>query len=170
MSFQTFSEPTSEPTLHMLCGKIAAGKSTLARQLGTAERTVTLSEDGWLAALYPGEIGSIPDYLRCSGRLQSVLVPHVAALLRAGLSVVLDFPANTVAQRAWMRDVLERSGAAHRMHLLDVPDAVCLERLRARNAAGTHPFAVTEEQFRRITAAFVPPSEDEVFTVVRHGV
>jgi predicted kinase len=32
-------------TLHMLCGKIAAGKSTLARQLADVPFTVLLSED-----------------------------------------------------------------------------------------------------------------------------
>ena len=94
--------------------------------------------------------------------------PHVAALLEAGLSVVLDFPANTVAQRAWMRRVLERSGAAHRMHVLEASDALCLARLRARNADGSHDFAVTEALFHRFTANFVPPTPEEGFEIVRH--
>ena len=39
------------PTLHMLCGKIASGKSTLAAELGRVEGTVILVEDAWLHAL-----------------------------------------------------------------------------------------------------------------------
>lgn len=39
---------SNPPTLHMLCGKIASGKSTLARRLADADSTVLLVEDEWL--------------------------------------------------------------------------------------------------------------------------
>lgn len=156
------------PVLHMLCGKIAAGKSTLAATLARAPGTVLISEDDWLKALFADEMTTGADYLRCSARLQTAMAPHVAAVLRAGVSVVLDFPANTVAQRRWMRGVVDESGAAHLLHLLDVPDDVCLDRLRARNADGNHPFAATEAQFRRFTAHFAAPTEAEGFVIIRH--
>ncbi|SEF24763.1 ATP-binding protein [Variovorax sp. NFACC27] len=153
----------------MVCGKIGAGKSTLTRQLAAMPGTVLISEDSWLATLYPGEIRELPDYMRCAGRLKQAMAPHVAELLRAGVSVVLDFPANTVASRRWMRGIFEAAGAAHALHFLDVPDAVCKERLRARNASGTHPFETTDEQFELITSHFAAPSPQEGFTVVRHA-
>lgn len=159
--------PGDTPTLHMICGKIAAGKSTLAAALGTAPNTVVISEDDWLGALYPGEIESGPDYLHRATQLKTVMGPHVADLLKAGVSVVLDFPANTVAFRDWMRGILAMTGADHVMHVLDVSDEVCLSRLHERNARGTHAYAATEEQFRRFSDYFVPPSPDEGFNVVR---
>jgi predicted kinase len=79
---------------------------------------------------------------------------------------VLDFPANTVANRAWMRGIVERSGARHMLHVLDVPDAICRTRLRARNAAGQHDFAARDAEFDAITAHFTLPTEDEGFNVV----
>lgn len=157
------------PTLHLLCGKIAAGKSTLARRLAEAPATVLVSEDSWLAGLYPDAIGSLEDYRRCSGLLRAVMAGHIPDLLAAGVSVVLDFPANTVRVRQWMRSVIDRAGAAHRLHVLDVPDAVCLERLRGRNRSGDHPFAPTEADFELFTAHFVPPTPAEGFDIVRHG-
>ena len=72
---------------------------------------------------------------------------HIESLLRAGLSVVLDFPANTVANRQWMRGLFEQAGVAHRLHFIDMPDAVCKTRLRQRNAAGTHQFTVSDAEF-----------------------
>lgn len=45
-------------TLHLVCGKIAAGKSTLTSELARAQNTVLISEDKWLSTLYPGEIQS----------------------------------------------------------------------------------------------------------------
>lgn len=156
------------PTLHLLCGKIAAGKSTLAARLAEDEATVLIAEDAWLHALYGEQMARPTDFVRCSAKLRAAMAPHIASLLRQGLSVVLDFQANTVESRAWMRGIVEATGAAHTLHLLDPPDAVCLNRLRARNASGTHPFTVTEAQYHRFAKHFVPPGPEEGFTIHRH--
>ena len=159
----------AQPKLHLVCGKIAAGKSTLCQQLASAPATVLLREDDWLSTLWPGEISSLEDYGRCSARLRGVIGPHVADLLRAGLSVVLDFPANTLASRAWIRGIIEASGAAHTLHWLDLDDATCKARLRQRNAAGEQAYAASEAEFDLFTRYFVPPSAEEGFDVVVHG-
>ncbi|MXQ09652.1 AAA family ATPase [Alphaproteobacteria bacterium GH1-50] len=158
------------PVLHMMCGKIAAGKSTLSATLSQADRTVRIAEDDWLAALFSGQLASGQDYLRCSERLQKIMAPHVSELLKAGVSVVLDFPANTPQQRAWMRDVIATSGARHQMHVLDAPDAICLARLSARNASGQHAFTVTDKMFHAFTRNFAPPGAEEGFNIVLHKV
>lgn len=161
--------PPAAPVLHMVCGKIGAGKSTLTRRLAAAPNTVLISEDDWLTRLYPNEIHVIADYVRCAGRLRHAMAGHVEALLAAGVSVVLDFPANTVATRAWARGIFEKAGAAHRLHFLDVADAVCKERLRARNLAKEHPFETTDAEFDQITSHFVAPSAEEGYNVLRYG-
>jgi predicted kinase len=161
--------PLPTPTLHLMCGKIASGKSTLTARLGQEAGTVVISEDDWLGALFGDEMSSVADYVRCSAKLRAAMGPHVTALLDAGLSVVLDFPANTVETRAWMRGILDGTDADHVLHVLDVPDEVCIERMRARNAQGDHPFAVTDEQFRRVTRHFTLPTPDEGFTIEWHG-
>ena len=157
---------SKESTLHLLCGKIAAGKSRLTAKLGSAPCTVVVSEDEWLPRLYPNEMASVADYVRCSARLREAIGPHIVRLLTAGVSVVLDFPANTLANRAWMRSIFEAAAVAHQLHFLDVPDQVCKARLRARNASGSHPFAVTEEQFELIASYFVAPMPEEGFDVI----
>jgi predicted kinase len=155
-------------TLHLLCGKIAAGKSTLTATLAKAPRTIVLSEDYWLARLFSAEMASVDDYRRYSRRLRDAIGPHIEALLEAGVSVVLDFPANTIANRAWMRGLCERAGADHLLHFLDVPDEICKARLRARNAAGLHDFAASDAEFDLITSYFVPPDEAEGFKIIRY--
>ncbi len=67
----------------------------------------------------------VSDYIRNSRRLREAVGPHIQDLLRIGVSVVLDFPANTPSIRAWMRTIFEAAGADHRLHYLDVPDEVC---------------------------------------------
>lgn len=93
------SETQSSVTLHFLCGKIASGKSTLAQQLVRGQQAVLLSEDTWLAALYPGQITQLADYIEKSSLLKSALELHLVTLLRQGVTLVLDFPANTPVQR-----------------------------------------------------------------------
>ncbi len=153
----------------MICGKIAAGKSTLARGLADAPASVLISEDYWLSRLYKDEQKSVADYVRNSGRLREAMSGHIQNLLGIGLSVVLDFPLNTPATRRWARSLFEHAGADHRLHFLDVPDDVCRARLRERNAAGTHEYAASDAEFDLITSYFVPPTAQEGFETILHG-
>lgn len=140
----------------------------LAAELGTLDATVVISEDDWLSALYSEEMSSISDYVRCTSKLRKIIEPHVASLLNAGISVVLDFQANTIEARNWMRGILTQTNAAHKLHVLDVSDEICIARMLTRNASGDHPFAPTKEQFLQLSKHFVAPSADEGFDIVRH--
>lgn len=155
--------------LIFLCGKMAAGKSTLAKDLAERENAVLLVQDEFLDSLYPGEITDIPAFVRCSTRLNEALKPHICALLSRGISVVLDFPANTKAQRAWFRGIFERANVEHELHFVDATDALCKSRLKDRSKT-LPPGApwTTDAEFEAITVYFQPPSEDEGFNVVRH--
>lgn len=159
----------SEPMLHLLCGKIASGKSTLAASLAAEPGTVLISEDYWLSTLYPDGISSLEAFAERSERLERAMGPHVIALLFAGVTVVLDFHANTRRRRQWMRSILEESGAAHALHLMDVPDDVCKARLRARNVTGDHAYSPSEDDYDLFARYFQAPTPDEGFNLVVHG-
>lgn len=163
-----YTECPVKPVLHLVCGKNSSGKSTLASLLADNPKTVLLSEDAWLTALYPGEIKDLADYVRCSGRLKAALGEHVQALLVAGMSVVLDFPANTVEGRLWSKSLFEKAAVTHKLHFLDMSDEICKARLQARNAAGDHPFKTTGAEFDLISSYFVPPTAEEGFNIIRH--
>jgi predicted kinase len=156
------------PMLYLLCGKIASGKSTLARRLAARPATLLLSEDHWTSHLFLDELKTIEDYGRYSARLRAAMGPHIVDILRQGLSIVLDFPANTVSNRNWLRALITQANVVHELHLLDVPDAVCKQRLRERNEGGEHPFQVSEAEYDQFTLYFVPPAPSEGFNVVVH--
>jgi predicted kinase len=155
--------------LIFLCGKMAAGKSTLARDLAQRENAVLLVQDELLDSLFPGEITDIPGFVKYSSRLKDALAPHICSLLSKGISVVLDFPGNTKAQRAWFRRLFESANAEHELHFVDAPDALCKRQLKDRSKDFTPGSAwTTDAEFEAITVYFEPPSEDERFNVVRH--
>src|SRR5213075_2226528 len=97
---------TSNATLHLLCGKAGAGKSTLATALAAEHRAVLVAEDIWLMRLY-GPMKSFDDYRTCSQRAKTVVGPLVVDLLRLGQNVVLDHPANTRSSRLWFLSLCE---------------------------------------------------------------
>ncbi len=160
---------TSSATLFLLCGKMAAGKSTLARAIAEREQAMLLASDEWLGRLYPEEIVDVAAFLRYSSRLNETLTPFICALLERGIPVVLDFPGNTRRQRAWFRQLLDASGAEHELHVIEASDAVCKRQLRERSA-GLPPGTrwTTDAEFDAVTAYYDPPSPDEGFTIVRH--
>ncbi len=153
--------------LIFMCGKMAAGKSTLAAELAERESAVLLVQDELLERLFPGEITDIPGFVKYSSRLMAAIAPVIAALLAKGVSVVLDFPGNTTAQRAWFRQLFEGANAQHELHFVDAPDALCKRQLKHRSRHLAPDTAwTTDAEFEAITAYFQPPSTDEGFNVI----
>jgi predicted kinase len=156
--------------LHFLSGKMAAGKSTFARDLARAHEAALLVEDDFLARLYPGEIHGISDYVKYSGRIKEALSEHIVSLLRSGVTVVLDFPGNTPNQRNWFRSLFECAGVTHELHFLDVPDSLCKLGLkeRSKELPPGSPFT-TEAEFEAITNFFNPlnPKRDSMSPFIR---
>ena len=155
--------------LIFFCGKMAAGKSTLAKQLAARENAVLISQDELSETLFPGMVVNVATYLEYSGRINKMVAPIVASILSKGISVVLDFPANTRNQRAWFRSIIDAAGVDHELHYLDTPEAICKAQLKARSAhlpPGTK--WTTEEDFELVSSHFRAPGHDEGFNVVIH--
>jgi predicted kinase len=153
------------PTLHVLCGKLASGKTRLARQIAQNTGAVLFSEDIWLAHLFPGEIKSFEEYFNRSARFRSAVEPHVRTLLARGNSVVLDFAGNSPKERAWARSLAAPRGTAI-LHHIQASDELCKRRLRTRNEE--HPEGsqiTTEAEFDFITKYFVAPDDSEGFII-----
>jgi predicted kinase len=154
-------------TLHFVYGKPGAGKTRLARELAATVPAVLFCEDEWLVAL-ADPITTLTQYVAASRRVRAVVAPMATRILSLGTSVVFDFAANTVRDRAWVRSIFEAAGADHVLHLLDVPDEECRRRVRERNATkppGLYFGDVSEEIVAQVVPHIVPPSESERFRV-----
>lgn len=154
-------QSAADARLHFLCGKIASGKSTLAKTLANNARTVLISEDAWLSILYPGQLTELSHYIEKSALIKSVLETHILQLISAGNTVVMDFPANTPAQRKWLKSLAESSGIPYVFHVLKVDSDECKRRLSKRNEVGDNPFKTSDAEFDLITQHFSYPSDDE---------
>ena len=156
----------NKATLHFVSGKLASGKTTLAKRLAEKFNAILISEDVWLLTLFPGEIVNFTDYLERSARFRNAIATHVRNLLHNGVSVVLDFAGNAPKERAGVRSLCEAETVKAVLHYVKASDEVCKNRLHQRNRArpeGSQP--TTDEEFDEITKYFVPPDPSEGFEV-----
>lgn len=79
-SYHNMRDMKTSVKLMFMCGKMAAGKSTLARDLAERHNAVLVVQDEWLGTLFPREIVDIPTFLDRSARLRNALAPHICVL------------------------------------------------------------------------------------------
>jgi predicted kinase len=154
-------------TLHFICGRAGAGKTTLARALGRSLPAAVFCEDEWIETL-GFEVRSLDDFLRASARCRALIGPLAVQLLQLGVPVVLDFAGNTPKARQWVRGLFEAAGADHVLHVIEASDAACLANIHRRNdekPAGVYWGHVTDEMFHAVTPHFTLPQPEEGFRV-----
>ena len=91
------------PTVHMICGTLGAGKTTLARRLARETEGVRFSLDEWIMQLFGSEAPEPMQYLwwvehaqRCSLQIWALC----RQLLSHDRDVILDFGFPTREHRA----------------------------------------------------------------------
>lgn len=151
-------------TLTFFCGKMGAGKSTKARQIAQEGNGVLLSEDEWLAALYPNKISSLNDYIEYSNLIKPQIKKLVQSILSTGTDVVMDFPANTLPQRDWFRSIYSEIEAPHNLVFIDLPNEVCLKQIgKRRKEQPERATTDTADMFDQVTKYFMAPTSEEGF-------
>ena len=159
----------SKGTIYVLCGKMASGKSTLAIQISKNKSSTLISEDALLGALYPDQVVDVSSYVQFSGKVKTAIRPIVIDLLRGGTSIVLDFPANTVDQRKWIKDIIVQAEANCEFHYLNCSDEMCKAQLKKRAINEPERHATdTVDMFDAINRYFEPPTNDEGFEILNH--
>jgi predicted kinase len=148
------------PTLHLTVGLPGVGKTTLARELERTGGGLRLTPDEWMVPLFGlhwTEFAGKRDVLE--GRL--VWVGH--QVLRAGVSVILDFGCWSPDERYALRAIAGLAGAGFELHYLTLAEDERRERATARwRDAPEATFEMTLQDHERFHAEFHPPTPDEL--------
>ena len=153
---------TGQGKLILFCGKMGAGKTTLSKAISSEKECVLISEDDWLSSHYPNLINSFEDYIKYSRLIKPFVKDLVQSILCAGVTVVMDFPANTIRQRKWLLSLSQEIEAEHELFFLNMSDEQCLSQIAKRRTEQPEREQFdTEDVFYEVTKYFEPPSTDE---------
>jgi len=145
---------------------MGAGKSTKSKQVAQERNAVLISEDEWLSKLYPNLITSFDDYLHYSSLIKPLVKSHVLDILKTGASVAMDFPANTVKQRKWFKELIAEANAPNELIYLKVSNDVCLRQIEKRRLEQPErEIFDTESMFTEVTKYFQEPDQSEGFNL-----
>jgi len=154
-------------TVHIICGPLGAGKTTVARRLAETQGVLRFSLDEWVMQLF-GRNAPHPMVFEwwvercslCSTRIWSVC----RDVLVQGMDVVLDFGFPRLAHREEYRALATEAGAKVHLHIVGADVALRRQRVRARNRDQRETFAllVTDEMFEGSESWWEPPSGTEL--------
>lgn len=146
-------------TLIVLCGLPASGKTTLAKQLERERPALRLSEDEWVARMFPTEDVNDNDVRERLKAVQWDIAVRVASL---GIDVVLDWGVWARSERDDYRARAAAAGLPYELRFLDVPLDELLRRVGARNASlPPETFRIEDGQLEEWAALFQAPDPDE---------
>jgi uncharacterized protein len=164
----------SEPLLLVVMGRVASGKSTLARQLARElDRPVFSSDEirKGLAAL-PATQRTPPD-LRSQIYSDEMTNATYERLLKGGLAAVchqggaiLDATFSRKTQREALTSQCEKAGVVCQIIELQTSERQIIERLKRRDQSAGEVSDARIDDFTKLTAAYEAPQEiDPLITV-----
>lgn len=149
-------------TVHLVFGRVGAGKTTYARQYARDHRAVFFCLDEWMANLFTMDAPkplTLEWMMPRVERAERQIWATAQQVLAAGVDVVLELGFFTRAQRDRMRAL----AAAHpvQTHVVDAPAEVRRDRVRARNRSSEMTIEVDDTTFDWAEGYFEPLGDDE---------
>lgn len=164
----SYARPRGAPSLTVMTGLSASGKSTVAREISHAAKAIVVRTDAVRKQLAgvpwhqrpPGGLGEGLYTEEMTKRTYATCLDLADELLRAGWSVVLDGVFGRRAEREAARALAARRGVAFRVAWCDAPEEVLRVRLRARAASGRDLSDAREEVLDLQVRHYEPPTDE----------
>lgn len=148
----------------LICGRICSGKTTYARKLCEEKQAILLSVDELMLSLFGQHAGDKHDLY--AARSKSFLLGKAVALIRSGVSVVLDWGFWTNAERKKMKAFFLAEGIKASFYYLDIPDDEWEKRIEKRNLdvqnGKTDAYYIDENLAEKFRLRFEKPEKTEI--------
>lgn len=156
-----------QPTVHIICGFIGAGKTTFAIRLEAETGAVRITKDAWLIRLI-GHDPSIAGYAELDRKVCALSREIAFDLVAKGIDVILDEGFWGREERAELRQQIESLGARPVMYFIDTPLDVIRARVAHRNSSLTeNTFIISSDMLEGYLPSWQPPGDDEEFVRIQ---
>jgi predicted kinase len=147
-----------QPTMYVLVGLPAAGKTTLARRIEIEHQALRLTPDEWMIPLFGRSMAEAKRNV-----LEGRCIATALRVLQLGCNVVLDFGVWAKDERTSLRWLASTVGAECQLVYLAVGEAEQRDRISRRFAAAPHAtFPMTPSDLHAFRTIFQPPDEQEL--------
>jgi hypothetical protein len=165
-------QDNKNPTAHLICGFIGAGKTTFARKLEKETGAVRFTKDEWMVTVFgnspPKNKTEKEIFHEYDSKMAKLATEIALSCLTAGTSIILDDGFWYRKQRDEMRQRLKDLDAVEKLYFIDTPVDVMKERTVTRSEnPPVDSFYITEQEFNDYLTMFQPPSDDEEFISVQ---
>lgn len=164
------SETSAGPTIHLICGSTAAGKSTYARMLKNDTGAMLFSIDDWMTSLFGPDLENPMDWKWISeraSRCENRIISTACTLAETGVSSILEIGLQQRKKRAEVAATIRESGCTVQTHYLEVDAVERWKRVEQRNSEKGETFSlqVTRDMFDFFEAMWESPSENELISL-----
>lgn len=151
-------------TVYLICGKIAAGKTTYSHMLAKAKKAVLLSTDEITLAIFGQHIGEKHDEVVES--VQNYLFEKSLEILENGINVLLDWGFWLREERDYAREYYSSRGIQCEFHYIDVSHDTWMDNIAKRNQAvienRTSAYYVDDNLAKKFESIFEEPERSEI--------
>ncbi len=144
---------TASGSLIIVCGLPGSGKTTNARRIAAQRGGVRLEPDEWMSRL---GVNLWDSAMR--ERVEALQWSLAKELLRAGVTVVIEWGTWSRVERDTLRLQAKELGATVELRYLDVPIDVLWQRIQRRSREDP---PITRSDLDAWSRAFQPPDEAE---------
>jgi predicted kinase len=160
----------SQPHVHLLCGLVCAGKTTLAKRMAAELPALRFSRDEWMLRLY-GLDHDDDRYVAALTPCTQLIWDVALEVLSLGQSVIMDWNHWNPERRAESCARARSAGFDVVLHYLEVPLEVAVARARSRLADNDDDaHRIDEDGVRHFATIFQPPTAAEGIPTVMHHV
>jgi len=159
--------------IHLICGPVGAGKTTVAKALCREVQAIRFSIDEWMTTLFTPDLSGDIEYdwaMERIARMESLIWSQVVQLMSLDVDAVLDLGLLQRAHREKFYQLAKRGGFAFCLHHVDADRDVRWARVLGRNAekGETYAMDVTIGMFDFCEGLFERPSGDELERMIIH--
>ena len=156
--FSRLASDTPVPTLYVMVGLPAVGKTHRAKQIEASVGALRLTKDEWMLPLF----GNLTNENQ-SGLVEGRLVWLALRALRLGANVVLDFGVWSRVERSALRHLAKGAGAKCELVYLDVDgEAQRHQRDQREVQSPQTTVPINDELLAIYRSKFEVPAEDEL--------